>query len=127
MTKTFGGTILILAFLALGLTRGIGQPLIARMPAANFDLKRDVAIMLTCKGNCYRVYKMCKKSDPNPVHQAYCTDNYNWCTAHCKTTYKGEQHIMPDILGNSSSGTQAPAGTGAPGGGGSKSGGAGIR
>lgn len=128
MTKTFRGLVFFLAFFAVGTTRGIAQPGIARMPAENFDLKRNVAIMLTCKGHCYWNEQYCKKQDQAAAHQAYCIDTYNWCISHnCKTSYKGTPIVIPDILSNSSSGAQAPAGTGTPRGGGSKPGGAGVR
>jgi hypothetical protein len=126
MTKSFGGIVFILAFFAFGITRGIAQPVIARMPAENFDLKRDVAIMLTCKGHCYWNEYYCKKQDTSAIHQGYCTDTYNWCTSHCKTSYKGKPVVIPDILGNSPSGTQGPAGAGSPTSK-TKSGGAGVR
>ena len=88
--------------------------------------------MLTCKGNCYRNYQMCRKQDSSAIHQAYCTDSYNWCTSHCKVSYKGPPIVIPGILDNNNTmGTQGPAATGSPvsggGGGGAKPGGAGIR
>jgi len=124
VTKTFGRIFFILAFFACGMTRGISQPIVARLPGETIDLKQNVAIMLTCKGHCYQSYKICQKESQAAIHQAYCTDSYNWCTSDCKTSYKGTPVIIPGLLDNTSSGMQGPAATGTPLGGGAKPGGA---
>ena len=120
MTKVLGGIFFVVAYLAMGAKPSIGHP-IAQVPMHNFDLKQDVAIMLTCKGNCYRNYQACLKTATNYISQAYCTDTYNWCTSHCKVTYEGTS-IIPNTFGGIPSGSTKPAPTGRPVGGGSKSG-----
>lgn len=125
MTEIFGRIFFILAFFACAITRGIGQPVIARLPGETIDLKHNVAIMLTCNGHCYQSYKICQKQSQAAIHQAYCTDSYNWCTSHhCKTSYKGPPVVIPGLLDNTSSGMQGPAATGTPLGGAKPSGGA---
>ena len=83
MTKRIVGIFFVLAFFAFGMTRGIGQPIVGGMHLENIDLKRNVAILLSCPSNCYRNYKACVKQDQSAIHKAYCSDTYNWCFSHC--------------------------------------------
>jgi hypothetical protein len=83
MAHKFGRIFFILAFFVLGIMPVASQPARAGRHAEIIDLKQNVAIMLTCKGNCYRNYEACLRQGQTAVHTAYCKDTYNWCVSHC--------------------------------------------